>query len=386
MNPDLYTTPEFPSLDSGIDDLLDNYKKVNRLIIVGNGFDLAHGLKSSFKDFIVDYCSQALRECFYGLPYQDELIHIKASQAVQKAIPKPTKENALRLFQEIVNRKHLINGLQLKWKSTFFKAVMSDLDEHKWVDIEVIYFKYLAREAPSFNRENVSLLNQQFEFLREHFLEYLQREIQGFEFNYCKELESQFTQDIRLHDSIPNTIAHDKPAKSICVLNFNYTDLALQYLQNSEAVSVTHIPIHGQLDGDNLKSQKPVFGFGDELDSKYAEFEHQDNDTVFEHIKSFKYLQFGQYRKLLEFIESDPYQVHIYGHSCGVSDRTLLNTIFENENCISVKPFYFQWEGGDDYEQKSFAIARHFKSKARLRSVVVNKQRCEPMAQPIIEK
>jgi hypothetical protein len=28
---------------------------VNRLILVGNGFDLAHGLKTSYKDFIDDF-------------------------------------------------------------------------------------------------------------------------------------------------------------------------------------------------------------------------------------------------------------------------------------------------------------------------------------------
>ena len=28
---------------------------MNRLILVGNGFDLAHGLKTSYKDFIDDF-------------------------------------------------------------------------------------------------------------------------------------------------------------------------------------------------------------------------------------------------------------------------------------------------------------------------------------------
>lgn len=30
---------------------------MNRIIIVGNGFDLAHGVKTSYKDFI---------ECYFG--------------------------------------------------------------------------------------------------------------------------------------------------------------------------------------------------------------------------------------------------------------------------------------------------------------------------------
>jgi hypothetical protein len=28
---------------------------MNRLVIIGNGFDLAHGLPTSYKDFIDDY-------------------------------------------------------------------------------------------------------------------------------------------------------------------------------------------------------------------------------------------------------------------------------------------------------------------------------------------
>jgi hypothetical protein len=33
---------------------------MNRLIIIGNGFDLAHGIKTSYKDFITDYPTEAV--------------------------------------------------------------------------------------------------------------------------------------------------------------------------------------------------------------------------------------------------------------------------------------------------------------------------------------
>src|SRR5690606_10965196 len=51
---------------------------MNRLILVGNGFDLAHGLKTSYKDFIIWY----LAKCFCNrsyLPgtYEDELLRIE---------------------------------------------------------------------------------------------------------------------------------------------------------------------------------------------------------------------------------------------------------------------------------------------------------------------
>jgi len=43
-------------------DIFDKYKKINRLIIIGNGFDIAHGLKSTFSDFISDYCFNAIHQ------------------------------------------------------------------------------------------------------------------------------------------------------------------------------------------------------------------------------------------------------------------------------------------------------------------------------------
>lgn len=172
------------------------------------------------------------------------------------------------------------------------------------------------------------------------------------------------------------------PPSSVCVLNFNYTSLPLEYLKKIKVIPTTYIPIHGELEGDDINNQGLVFGYGDELDKDYLEFENMNIDSLFEHIKSFKYLHFDHYRSLLEFINSKPFQVHLYGHSCGLSDRTLLNTIFENENCISIKNSYYSNNGKDDYEQKSYAIARHFKSKADLRAKVVNKTKCEPIIQP----
>ena len=35
---------------------------MNRIILVGNGFDLAHGLKTSYADFILWYCERRIKE------------------------------------------------------------------------------------------------------------------------------------------------------------------------------------------------------------------------------------------------------------------------------------------------------------------------------------
>ena len=70
------------------------------------------------------------------------------------------------------------------------------------------------------------------------------------------------------------------------------------------------------------------------------------------------------------------------GHSCGNSDRTLLNTLFEHENCVSIKPYYYQKEdGSDNYLEIVQNICRNFTDMKLMRDRVVNKTYCEPLPQ-----
>ena len=105
------------------------------------------------------------------------------------------------------------------------------------------------------------------------------------------------------------------------------------------------------------------------------------NDSRYlDNFKSIAYLQTDNYKKLLEFIDSEEYQVFIFGHSCGISDRTMLNTIFEHDNCNSIKPFYHLREDGrDNYTEIVQNISRNFNDKKKYRDRVVNKTYCEPL-------
>lgn len=123
-----------------------------------------------------------------------------------------------------------------------------------------------------------------------------------------------------------------------------------------------------------------IFGYGDELDNTYKKIEElQDNDFL-ENIKSINYHETRNYRRLLEFIESGIYQVFIMGHSCGNSDRTLLNTLFEHDNCASIKVYYWQQENGsDNYSDLIRNISRNFNDKPKMRDIVVNRENCSPL-------
>jgi len=123
-----------------------------------------------------------------------------------------------------------------------------------------------------------------------------------------------------------------------------------------------------------------IFGFGDEIDSDYKKIEALNDNNYLHNIKSIKYLETDNYIRLLRILNDDFFQVIILGHSCGLSDRTLLNTLFEHPNCGSIKPFYYKTdENTDNYSEIARNISRNFNSKSIMRERVVNKTYCKPL-------
>src|SRR5690606_28016315 len=188
------------------------------------------------------------------------------------------------------------------------------------------------------------------------------------------------TSDIRkllLSDDASNYF--DLIPEEILFLNFNYTfteKLYWDYFKFNPSIpekdiKLRTIHIHGTT--DKYDRNDIIFGFGDEIDEDYKSIENLNENIYLENIKSIKYLETDNYKQLLEFLNADNYQIFIFGHSCGISDRTLLNTLFEHKNCSSIKPFYYQTENGtDNYSDIVRNISRNFSSKASMRDKVVN--------------
>ncbi len=164
----------------------------------------------------------------------------------------------------------------------------------------------------------------------------------------------------------------------ILFLNFNYTSMADLYILKNSGFKINHI--HGEL---NNEKNPIIFGYGDELDDDYKEISKLNDNDYLKNIKSIRYLETDNYRKLLSFIDSAPFQIYIMGHSCGNSDRTLLNTLFEHKNCVSIKPFYYEKpDGTDNYIEIIQNISRNFNDMRLMRDRVVNKTYCRPLVVP----
>ncbi|MDQ7950038.1 MAG: AbiH family protein [Pedobacter sp.] len=361
---------------------------MNRLIIVGNGFDLAHGLPTTYCDFITDYLAKALNE-FKSNHYFDDL-HLLEIKRLHTYDPNPidyyfqiTAENVIGVLQALHAKG--INAI-ITYHCEFFEKTIKKVGEINWVDLENDFFEELNsyRKTPNgeFHREKVIRLNKQFSFLKEKLSEYL-RGIQIDEGSFKPNvfISTIFNQRITGPTQKSGTTTPKK-----LFLNFNYTNTLKPYIGFTKGLTTSSpveddqlIHIHGELDNPH---NPVIFGFGDEHNKHYLEFEDLHNDEVFRHIKSFAYFKTSNYHNLMSFLNDDYFEVFIVGHSCGLSDRTMFRQIFEHKNISKVKIIYHEREDGtNDYEDKTISLARHFTDKANMRLKLVSEPDCVALPQ-----
>lgn len=379
---------------------------MNRLIIIGNGFDLAHGLKTSYHDFILDYLKESVVNSFNDLRsnpknflnqyyyFSDELIEIK-----NETLDKYNLIVLLGKIETVAQFKTFAFEQRIKINFHFkiIEIGFNKLSEFKWVDFEIEYFKELLdinsvnlnTESKEKNNERklifIKELNTRFEIFKSKLENYLRKQEAAFYHGFdrkmlidcfCEKILSSEVDIIQIADHFP---------RQMLFLNFNYTNTLEPYLRDcSQRISSAINYIHGALSYD---VGNPIFGFGDEVDKRYTEFENEANTELFKHIKTFEYLKSNNYSDLTRFLALEEFQVQIYGHSCGLSDRTMLKEIFEHSNCMSIKIFYHEKEKGiNDYTERTYEIYRHFTDKNVMRNKVVNERYCRAMPQPVLGK
>jgi len=367
---------------------------MNRIILIGNGFDLAHGLKTSYADFIDWYWGE------WGKKLKTSSNKLEDDKLCSFELNDNGEYGPWYIFcgfylnsrtcsnSELIKKIRQNNNLcKISFQSTFFEEICRSAEERKWVDIENIYYSHLCKDDT-----DPKLLNEQLAIIRTKLVEYTEVQKNVTQNNVKEEIRNKMTAAFKLPDisvdfekkfsqlrtDFFRSRGKDTPyiPERIFVLNFNYTTLADLYFSDNTRKS-THI--HGELS----KPDSVIFGYGDELDEKYKTIVNKNDNEYLRNVKSVKYMEHANYRHLLEFIESEPFQIFIMGHSCGNSDRTLLNTLFEHRNCVSIKPFYYKRENGsDNYIELVQNIYRNFTDMKLMRDRVVNKEFCEPLLEP----
>lgn len=401
---------------------------MNRLVIIGNGFDLANGLPTSYGHFIDDFW-----KCFKDKVRTDEYQKfIYANESYDKYYSNYVEINNFKDFicsiteftknrtgiyydpHKIKLENHHSNDREIfHFKNDFFK-IINRKNLENWVDIENVYYGILKEKATpkigsSLYPQSIEILNEEFQELKNLLEKYLiEKVLNEYDLDFTKNQNIDwnkfynFLKPISVHNNEQNILKEflikednseiknlflrekrEELVNKIYFLNFNYTPTLNTYckkLNEDDRIECSINFIHGALENNN--ENKINLGFGDEMDDDYKAIENINENVYLKYFKSFQYLQNSNYSNLLSYIDSEKYQVIVMGHSCGLSDRTLLNTIFEHNNCRSIKVFYHQKKDGtDNYTEIIQNISRHFNKKALMRSKIVNKTLCQPLPQ-----
>ncbi|WP_075603405.1 AbiH family protein [Saccharicrinis aurantiacus] len=295
---------------------------MRNIFIIGNGFDLAHGLKTSYGDFLDD-----LEKKITGKPKDFlDIIVLKRTSGYKIS------------FMERINAM---------FKNKFLEILFRNKEHPNWSDVEYLYYKmlnqYNNREqnekdfGRAFSYSTSKDLNKDFEVVQKYLQAYL--------------LEQQ--KEIKLIDGYQQLFNnYDNKSKGTLVLNFNYTNTVSMYLNNCEHIEL--INIHGELENPD---NPIIFGYAaSEQESK--ELLDKNDTELLLNIKRYNYHLTDNEYKLNQFLDRrlSPLMVNILGHSCGVSDRLILSEIFNNENVSGIRQYYYNGHAG--YKTTAINIAR----------------------------
>lgn len=327
---------------------------MSRIIIIGNGFDLAHGLKTSYGN-LLDFIKQQTNPSNSSLDhYTDHCGSIHHSFR--------DKINPYITFKyDSSKRDFTFNSCPVN-PSIYFKKLFQYFEKYqKWSDLETLYFKLISSNRKI---DEVKLINKEFEYLKKLLEYYLYNEIEG-KINISNlNLENPFYSRHIIKDRI------------LGVLNFNFTSKVLSYYinnLNNEHPKLIHnnfklINVHGQL----FNATNPIiFGYGDDNSAHYKEIQDREENELLINFKTFQYLSNDNYKMALGLLELEKnIKVEIIGHSCGMTDKTLLKTIFEHPNVSNIE--YKYHSESKYYYENIYNMSRIFSDNSLMRKKVID--------------
>ena len=294
---------------------------MNRIILIGNGFDLAHGLKTSYKDFIDDYLTNKVNSIVQDGNY----IHFHEGYTAVRNNPTIYKDEDIiivwrepmglsnnysivpKIIQSFFNTENI--KINISYNNAFLEKIMTAYYDKKWVDIEDDYYKELKNCIKEANK--IDKLNQDFKQIKNELKIYLGK---------VNDELMIYKIDFPITRIMAKIYANSEQINSILFLNFNYTTThkfySGEYNQDRYySINPNHvgkikresIQIHGSLKEAN--NNPIIFGYGDEIGKEYLEIENLNDNRFLENIKSIKYLETRNYKKLDNFINSDKYQI-----------------------------------------------------------------------------
>lgn len=303
------------------------------ILVIGNGFDLYHGLKTRYIDF-VRFCEDLLKT------------------------KKGTKGRNWAISNSFIN--------------CFIKVVS---ENQKWIDCEreiekiismflkIIYDKNVFDIIPYYiEKNNTTLESYEFDILSlmNRFCEKSSAQKIKIRDNYFKTYEGINKELVteKLNEDLNNLIklfkfyleekVLNQPVKKLSkqikkinpdyVINFNYTNTCEQYGVSRQDICY----IHGSVQDNNI-----VLGIRDinEQDINFIYFK-KFFQRIQKRTDSIQWKRFGENRSLTETMREAT--TYFFGHSLSKTDGDIIRSIYENSRKIII----FHLRGQKDYEEK----------------------------------
>ena len=290
---------------------------MNRLILVGNGFD-------RYLELNTDYPSLLKKVLYYIINELNPLgenILMKVNEDVKADIDKSYKNGKDDFFNELLTLK---NNNKIEIKSKFLEELIKQIEKEGWCDYETIM---KDEGGNAYEHKCIDILD--FCFISEIELE-----------NKRKSAIKTYTEKVNEIARILNLNEIINNIDETIICNFNYTDTFEDVAEQIEHRDLLYI--HG-----NLKNKETCI-FGYYLDDKFrASFNGIDdiNEKYWMQKDSITI----ERETLGNFASFDDFELFIIGLSCGESDELLLQKkIFGSKKCRSVKVMRYDKKGYDD--------------------------------------
>ena len=322
------------------------------LLIIGNGFDLAHDLKTGYKDFL-RYVIQREESLYSNFTKNNTDADLEYFEEKEAHLIKYVEKNVWFYYFTNLYKEHLISGnnwidfeseishiveifdRSMPDKYSYIPALNQLNDDKKMVLFYNYYGNIYAEGVDDVPKHT-------YKELIDHIYEDLERLISAFEYYLKNEVE---TVEIRKRSSDIEALKLDG------ILSFNYTDTIKRIYQNVAKTAIHYI--HGKVSDNDDNNM--VLGINEYWDAKEAG-EH----TAFNCMKKFTQrvinntgvdyrkwiydatgtgMKYERKREQTSYKELGLSNVYVFGHSLDITDKDLLKEIFDNEHII-VNVFY----------------------------------------------
>lgn len=226
---------------------------MNRLILIGNGFDLAHGLKTSYADFINWYWGQRMLSFndAHGYVSEDELCRFtilhRNNEEKETWSTLAYSHNCFNsaLGKNYVGKDIIASIIEDKENfetkfSPFFERITHSIETKGWVDIENEYYELLKEYSfpndPNITKEDISAkvaeLNNQLSYLTKLLVQYLS-EVEKSEKESCPSIRNAiyapFSEEDIAIDSLDKLQEHKSYWENHAERDNELSEIAIRY-------------------------------------------------------------------------------------------------------------------------------------------------------------